>query len=283
MNNNAPAIRENKEVSVKKDNNSKHDLSAIEQVLMQGNLSKLTPDQRVVYYNKVCESVGLNPLTRPFDYLDLGGKLTLYARKDATEQLRQIKKISIISLEGKMVDDLYIVTAKANTPDGRIDQATGAVSIGNLKGEQKANAIMKAETKAKRRVTLSIAGLGWTDESEIESIPNAKLVDVDTETGEIIECKADLHVEKEEPKEPISHEQYRKIISYVDLKDKEDNDFLARVCNHFRISSISQLPIHQYDSVIKRIRLYSEEKKQNKPLMIEELKQESAPFVFEGQ
>ena len=30
---------------------------------------------------------------------------------------------------------------------------------------------MKAETKAKRRVTLSIAGLGWLDETELETIP----------------------------------------------------------------------------------------------------------------
>ena len=44
---------------------------------------------------------------------------------------------------------------------------------------------MKAETKAKRRVTLSIAGLGWLDESETSSIKSAAVVDVDTETGEI--------------------------------------------------------------------------------------------------
>ena len=33
-----------------------------------------------------------------------------------------------------------------------------------------ANAIMKAETKAKRRVTLSICGLGMLDETELETI-----------------------------------------------------------------------------------------------------------------
>ena len=160
-------------------------LSAIEQVVMQGDLSKLNSEQRVMYYNKVCESVGLNPFTRPFEYILLNGKLTLYAKKDATEQLRKVNGISIQKLEGKVVDDLYIVVAVATTKDGRIDQATGAVTIGNLKGDAKANAIMKAETKAKRRVTLSISGMGWTDESEIESIPNAKHVDVDITTGEI--------------------------------------------------------------------------------------------------
>jgi hypothetical protein len=176
-----------KDLVIKKDIAKEHELSVIERVVMQGDLSKLDPTQRVTYYNKVCESMGLNPYTRPFDYISLNGKLTLYAKKDATEQLRQVKKISIVSLEGRMVDDLYIVVAKATTPDGRLDQSTGAVSIGNLKGEQKANAIMKAETKAKRRVTLSISGMGWTDESEIESIPHAKHVNVDLETGEVID------------------------------------------------------------------------------------------------
>ncbi len=161
------------------------EMSLVEQVVMQGDLSKLNPEQRVLYYRKVCESSGLNPYTRPFDYISLNGKLTLYAKKDATEQLRKLNGISIEKLEATFIDDLYIVKATARTKDGRTDEASGAVSIGNLKGEAKANALMKAETKAKRRVTLSISGMGWTDETEIESIPNARPVNVDLITGEI--------------------------------------------------------------------------------------------------
>ena len=165
------------------------ELSIVEQVVMQGDLSKLNPTQRVLYYRKVCESSGLNPFTRPFDYIMLNGKLTLYAKKDATEQLRKLNGISIEKLEHKLVDDLYIVTASARSKDGRTDESIGAVTIGNLKGDAKANAIMKAETKAKRRVTLSISGMGWTDESEIESIPGAKSIEINLNTGEILENK----------------------------------------------------------------------------------------------
>jgi hypothetical protein len=39
--------------------------------------------------------------------------------------------------------------------------------------------MMKAETKSKRRVTLSIVGLGMLDESEVDSIPGAKAVTPD--------------------------------------------------------------------------------------------------------
>jgi len=161
------------------------DFAIIEQVVMQGDLSKLSSEQRVTYYNKVCASSGLNPLTNPFAYIFLNGKLTLYAKKDCTEQLRKINGVSIEELDDKLIEDIYVVTAKAKDRNGRIDQAKGAVVIGNLKGEARANAIMKAETKAKRRVTLSICGMGFTDASEIESIPNAETVEVDYETGEI--------------------------------------------------------------------------------------------------
>src|SRR5271157_1895941 len=163
----------------KVENINTHEISVIEQVVMQGDLSKLDPQQRVTYYNSVCKSLGLNPFTRPFDYISLNGKLTLYAKKDATEQLRKLNGISIEKLESQVIEDLYIVKATAKTKDGRMDQSTGAVTIGNLKGDAKANAIMKAETKAKRRVTLSISGMGWTDEAEIESMPHAKMVQVD--------------------------------------------------------------------------------------------------------
>jgi hypothetical protein len=146
-------------------------LAKIENVLINGDLSRLSEAERLSYYKNVCDSMGLNPLTKPFDYITLNGKLTLYARKDATEQLRKIHGVSIYEISKELLDDVFVVTAKARDRDGRDDAATGAVTVGNLKGEAKANAMMKAETKAKRRVTLSICGLGLLDETEVEDIP----------------------------------------------------------------------------------------------------------------
>lgn len=146
-------------------------LAVIEQVMIKGDLSALQPQQKVEYYAKVCESVGLNPLTKPLEYIRLNGKEVLYATKGATEQLRNIHKISIKIVARDKIEDVYVVTAEATGTDGRCDSATGAVAISGLKGEQLANAFMKAETKAKRRVTLSICGLNMLDESEVESIP----------------------------------------------------------------------------------------------------------------
>jgi hypothetical protein len=162
------------------------DLSIMEQVIIKGDLAQLQPQERVQYYNAVCQSVGLNPLSRPFDYISLNGKLTLYAKKDATDQLRKINHVSIDEPRREVVEGVYVVTTTARTSDGRTDTSIGAVNIEGLKGEAKANAMMKAETKSKRRVTLSICGLGWLDETEVESVPQAQITVVDT-TGEIVQ------------------------------------------------------------------------------------------------
>jgi hypothetical protein len=148
----------------------------VEKVVIGGDLAGLNAAQRAEYYGAVCRSLGLNPLTKPFEYLDLNGKLRLYALRDCADQLRRLHGISIYIANRERLSDIYVVTARAKDRQGREDESTGAVTVGNLKGDALANALMKAETKAKRRVTLSIAGLGWLDETELETIPHSPSV-----------------------------------------------------------------------------------------------------------
>ena len=149
---------------------------ALERVLVAGDLSGLSESQRIEYYKAVCESLGLNPLTRPFEYLRLNGRLVLYATRAAADQLRSIHGISIIDARIERQDDLITVTVRGRACDGREDLEVGVVSVAGLRGEALANAQMKALTKAKRRLTLSLAGLGWLDETEAETIPGARRV-----------------------------------------------------------------------------------------------------------
>lgn len=164
-------------------------MESIEKVLIKGDLSTLSPEQRVMYHNKVCESLGLNPLTQPFAYIELNRKLVLYAKRDATDQLRTRHSISIQITAREKIEDIYVVTAQARTKEGRTDESTGAVAIKNLSGESLANALMKAETKAKRRVTLSVCGLGLLDETEVGSEP--------TQHNDPIKKTEELPVKKE--------------------------------------------------------------------------------------
>ena len=156
----------------------------IEQVLIGGDLAQLKPEERLNYYNHLCLSLGLNSLTQPFAYIVLNGKLQLYAKKDCTEQLRKIHGVSITKVDPKQIGDLVVVVADASDREGRVDSSTGAVAVKNvegkdrqgnkytydLNGEALANAMMKCETKAKRRVTLSICGLGMLDETEVDTL-----------------------------------------------------------------------------------------------------------------
>jgi len=155
--------------------------ATLEAVLLGGDLERLTAAERVNYMLSVCKSLSLNHLTKPFEFIRLNGKLVMYARKDCTEQLRRNRAISIRITAREMLGDVYVVTAQATDRSGRCDESTGAVPLKGLSGEALANAYMKAETKAKRRVTLSISGLGLLDESEVDSIPGAERVDVPAE------------------------------------------------------------------------------------------------------
>jgi hypothetical protein len=150
--------------------------------------------------------MGLDPFTKPFDILRLNGKEVLYCTRSGTQQLNKLHKVShlITSRDTNAEAGVYIVTSKASLPDGRCTESIGAVNIAGLKGEMYANAIMKAETKAKRRATLDLLGLGVLDESEAESIPNATTVALNTmvealpqmevEAVEVIEEDAELSI-----------------------------------------------------------------------------------------
>lgn len=166
--------------------------TAIETALVRGDISKLSTQERISLYNKTCESLGLNPLTKPFGYVEMNGTIQLYALKNATDQLRKIYKVNVKVADTKTIADVYVVRVEVSDPTGRIDTDIGAVPIKNLQGANLANALMKAETKAKRRATLSFCSLGMLDESELETIHNARVVNFNEpkEPKPQIECKS---------------------------------------------------------------------------------------------
>jgi hypothetical protein len=144
---------------------------AIERVVMAGDYGALSPKQRVIYVQMLCDRLGINWHTRPFLWIVLNGRLTLYATRNASDQIRATRNISITIVDRQRLEgDVFVVRALATTPDGRTDESLGAVSVAGLQGEPLANALMKAETKAKHRVTQSISGLSFLDETEVDSV-----------------------------------------------------------------------------------------------------------------
>lgn len=152
----------------------------MQNVVTMGDLSGLSPEMKTKYYRYVCQSIGLNAATQPFGYIKSQGKLTLYANRNAADQLAKIHQINTTILSKERAQDergdpVYMVMARVETPDGRRTERLGAVSIKGLGGEDYCNALMKTETKAARRAVIAHIGLGVLDETEASSIAGARL------------------------------------------------------------------------------------------------------------
>lgn len=146
------------------------DLSIIERVVIDNDLKVLAPRERWDYYRWRCESIGLDPMARPFQYIVFQGKLTLYADKGCAEQLRAVNKVSVRPLPAQVVEGIYCQYVEAKTPDGRSATDMGAVPIAGIKGEELAKAMKKAMTQANRRATLALVGLGSQDLEDVEGV-----------------------------------------------------------------------------------------------------------------
>jgi hypothetical protein len=147
-----------------------------ESIVLRGDLSGLNEAQKKEYYLFRCKQVGLDAAAKPFDLLKLNGKEILYANAGATQQLCSIHRLSTQITHRERIDDIYIVSVRVTAADGRVSENQGAVSVGNARGDALANAILKATTKAIRRAVLAHCGLGMMDETEVETIPEARVM-----------------------------------------------------------------------------------------------------------
>lgn len=143
----------------------------IESLVLRGDLSALGPAERARFYVQMCNGLGLNPSSQPFAFLRLNGKEILYATRGATDQLAAIHKLTREIVDGPKIIDLagtklVYAVCEASLPNGRVETSTATVPLADP-----VNVLMKCETKAKRRATLSILSLGLLDEMELETIP----------------------------------------------------------------------------------------------------------------
>lgn len=197
-----------------------YDPTVIDQAVMLGDMKQMDPPTRLAFYRAVCLSVGLNPLTQPFTALERQDKTVwLYANSSCTQQLAALHKVSFRDMtraqEQILGEPFYVVTVTAYTPDGRAVPSQSVVSLAKkkktqkgtwpngdpkwidvldtdgepimvpLRGEALANAIMKADTKALRRATLALVGLGW-----VYSDFEGQRMALNMQTGEITDPHA---------------------------------------------------------------------------------------------
>jgi hypothetical protein len=222
-----------------------------ETAVVDGNLERLQPAERLELVRRICEATGLTLESQPFQYLRLSGKLVLYARRDATDQLRRVHRVSVAIVSRETTDGVHVVTARATMPDGRTDESTGAVPVKGLQGDALANALMKAETKSKRRVTLSICGLGMLDESEVESIPGA--------APEPLALPAPVQA----PTTPAERKAGVKALAEMARLGREagvDSAFWLGIKSHYNVKQSADLTAVQAANVIADLQMMIEER-----------------------
>lgn len=148
----------------------------VAQVLTRGDVSGLNPDELTHYYKNRCDAMGLDARAQPFDIVTFQGKKVLYPNKSCAEQLRRLHGVTtrIVSQE-TTPEGLRVVTVEATDRHGRQDVDVAALVIKGLQGEALANAYMKVITKAKRRVTFSLCGLGGIPDIDEEEERKAGL------------------------------------------------------------------------------------------------------------
>jgi len=147
----------------------------VSSIVLRGDLSALTEEQLTRYYASLCESLSLDVRFKPFDVLILNGRKVLYANRACTDMLAKLHGITREIIDGPRFVELdktkaIICIARATSPSGRQETATAVVPANDP-----INGFMKCETKAKRRATLAILGLGLLDHTELETIPGIRL------------------------------------------------------------------------------------------------------------
>lgn len=223
------------------------DLDTLFSLVINGDLSKLNPAQKVDYYRQMCERAGLDPATQPFKLLNLQGKEVLYCDRSGTAQLNRLHGISHEIKERLLDADSYVVTARAIHRDGRFSDSLGAVPFvypdryqvydttqrqrvwkdhpkagKQLTGEDRTNAMMKAETKAKRRSTLDLVGLGIIDDVEVDSVDGATRINDELDKTEAVRMRF------------LRGELNQALLVGRDLPLKEDEALFKKACMRFQ-------------------------------------------------
>lgn len=176
--------------------------ASVREYFRSGNVAQLNEHEKDFVLAKLCERYGLDPILRPFDLISFQGGQKFYMTASATNQLANAKGLSreVVSLD--IVEDKMMAkcTVKVSDPTGRTEVANGFIAISKflaptkadpvpkrvlLDGDDLANALLKLETKTKRRATLSFFGV-MDAGSDYEDRPAANVVAPDVSRPQVI-------------------------------------------------------------------------------------------------
>jgi hypothetical protein len=160
------------------------------------DLERLDADQKSQYYRDACSFLGIPANLNLLAFInanvgDTGRHEVLYAKKGATDFIRESRGITTLSLQAipNFVPGQVCFVASGRDKNGRDEYAVGAASIDGLTGKALSDAIMTAQTRATRRMTLQFVGGGILDESELpEGLLTTPLSSVNAEATRALDA-----------------------------------------------------------------------------------------------
>ncbi len=165
-------IKQNNEVSA----------AVMNRFLQTGDVKPFNEVDKLKIMHGICERLGVDPVARPLELLEFNGKQVWYLSATGCEMIAAKWNMSfeIVKHEINKDEGLVECIMRGTVPQtGRKDEATAFVQCAkkNLKGEieqffglDMANARMKCETKARRRLIKRLAGLDYIDEDDLKEI-----------------------------------------------------------------------------------------------------------------
>lgn len=150
--------------------------TAFQQAVAGGrDTSGLKPEHRGALLNELARALRLNPLTKPVIFLKTGQGESIYVTRQGADQIAARLRLNRETVEGPDIRkvgnvDVAFCKVRVSAPDGRFETSTATLPAGDF-----AMVLMKVETKAKRRATLSLAGLGMLSEEDAEEMLDAAL------------------------------------------------------------------------------------------------------------
>ncbi len=146
--------------------------------LRTGELQGFSDEMLNDIYAKECRRLNLDPFDRPFDVISFKkGSLRLYLTSKGNDTLAAIHNISRVTIhqpQVRVVQKALLVycQSEAILPAGRRQSASAFLPYNEV---TLATDLMKIETKAERRATMKLMGIGALLEDDLSSIPNVML------------------------------------------------------------------------------------------------------------
>lgn len=221
----------------------------LSKIILKGDWKDLTPAQRVEGYIALCRSLGLNPLTKPFDLLEMRDRTTLYLNSAGGAQLGALHKASyhITRVETEPVADTVMLVrayVKVRLPDGRENEDVGIKTCNPKDVNDYIRAYKSAITNGRLRAIKGLIGLNVVVEGDEEEIPEARVVSVEIAEASAESAPAQTET-PQQPAEPAPEARQgngrRRI---ADLSREEVNAELRRLAQEFY--QMSDLQLHEY-------------------------------------